>query len=88
MEQASAGDIVVAAPGDTFYSYSDGDHHFDWSPDSAWLAVQHYSRGRVFYTEVGMIKADGSGELIDISKSGYDDSRPYFAMGGNAIIWA
>ena len=83
-----SGDIVVAAPGDTFYSYSDGDHHFDWSPDSAWLAVQHYSRGRVFYTEVGMIKADGSGELIDISKSGYDDSRPYFAMGGNAIIWA
>ncbi len=82
------GDIVVAAPGDTFYSYSDGDHHFDWSPDGQWLAVQHYSRGRVFYTEVGMIRADGSGGLIDLSKSGYDDSRPYFAMGGNAIIWA
>lgn len=83
-----SGDVVVAAPGNTFYSYSDGDHHFDWSADSAWLAVNHYNRGRVFYTEAGMIKADGSGELIDISASGYDDSFPMFAMGGNAVIWS
>lgn len=82
------GDIVVAAPGNTFYSYSDGDHHFDWSADSEWLAINHYSRGRVFFTEVGMVRADGSGDLIDLSASGYDDSFPMFAMGGNAVIWA
>jgi tricorn protease len=83
-----SGDEVVAAPGDTFYSYSDGDHHFEWSPDGEWLALNHYARGRVFYTEVGMVKADGSGGLVDLSKSGYDDSRPHFAMGGEAVIWA
>ena len=83
-----SGEIITAAPGDSFYSYSDGDHHFDWSADGEWLAVNHYSRGRVFFNEVGMVKADGSGDLIDISASGYDDSFPYFEMGGNAIIWA
>ena len=83
-----SGDEVVAAGGDTFYSYSDGDHSFEWSPDGEWLTLQHYSKGRVFYTEVGMVKADGSGGLVDLSKSGYDDSRPAFAMEGNAIIWA
>ena len=82
-----SGDIVTAQPGDTFYSYSDGDHHFDWSDDGEWLAVNYYSRGRVFYGEVGMVRADGSGEFVDLSASGYDDGFPMFAMGGNAVIW-
>lgn len=82
-----SGDIVTALPGDRFYSYADGDHHFDWSADSLWLAVNHYNRGRVFYGEAGMVKADGTGELVDISASGYDDGFPQFAMGGNAVIW-
>ena len=82
-----SGDTVTALPGDRFYSYSDGDHHFDWSDDSNWLAVNHYNRGRVFYGEAGMVKADGSGEFVDLSASGYDDGFPMFSMGGNAVIW-
>src|SRR5690606_32430950 len=32
-----AGTSTVALPSDMFYSYADGDHSFDWSPDSRWL---------------------------------------------------
>lgn len=83
-----SGESVIALPGDMFYSYSDGDHHFAWSPDSRWLAVHFYTRGRVFYSEVGMVAADGSGDLIELSKSGYSDTTPQFAMDGGAVIWA
>jgi len=84
-----SGETVTALPGDTYYSYSDGDHWFDWSPDSEWLAVHFYNRGRVFFPEVGLVRADGSQqEPIDISKSGYSDTQPRWAMNGGAVIWA
>lgn len=82
------GVTTTALPGDAFYSYSDGDHWFEWSPDSEWLAVQFYNRGRIFYGEVGLVRADGEGSVIDLSKSGYDDTTPHFAMNGGAVIWA
>lgn len=83
-----SGETSVALPGDRFYSYSDGDHWFEWSPDSRWLAVQFYNRGRIFYTEVGLVAADGTEGPIDLSKSGYNDMTPHFAMDGGAVVWA
>lgn len=82
------GQTVTALPGDAFYSYSDGDHWFEFSPDGLWLAVQLYNRDRVFYGEVGLVPADGSGAVVDVSQSGYDDAAPHFAMEGGAMIWA
>lgn len=83
-----SGETSVALPGDKFYSYSDGDHWFDWSPDSRWLAVHFYSRGRVFFGSVGLVPASGGEAPIDLANSGYNDQRPHFAMKGGAIIWA
>jgi len=84
-----SGDTTTVLPGDAFYSYSDGDHWFRWSPDGQWLAVHFYNRGRAFVAEVGLVPADGSQtDPIDLSKSGYDDQRPHWAMEGGAIIWA
>ncbi len=83
------GDTRTVLPGTAFYSYSDGDYHFDWSPDSAWLTMHFYNRGRAFVSQVGVIRADGSEDWPhDISNSGYDDSMPRFAMKGGAIAWA
>lgn len=81
------GGITVAMPGSTYYSYSDGDHSFAWSPDSLWLASQFYNRSRVFYNEIGLAKADGTGEIVDLSHSGYDDSLPQFTKDGGAVLW-
>ncbi len=83
-----SGASVVALPGDKFYSYADGDHWFEWSPDSEWLVTHLYNHGRVFYGEVGLVRADGTGDVVDISNSGYDDGVPHFAMDGGAIIWS
>lgn len=79
---------TTALPGDAYYSYSDGDFSYDWAPDSDWLAVQFYDKGRIFYADAGLVRADGSGEIINISESGYDDAAPIFAMGGKAVIWS
>jgi Tol biopolymer transport system component/C-terminal processing protease CtpA/Prc len=79
---------TVALPGDQFYSYSDGDHWFEWSPDSLWLAVQFNSRGRIFNGNIGLVSADGKTGPIDIANSGYDENAPHFAMKGGAVIWS
>jgi Tol biopolymer transport system component/C-terminal processing protease CtpA/Prc len=84
-----SGETRTVLPGDTFYSYNDGDHWFRWSPDSSHLAVHFYNRGRMFFTEVGIVPVDGStSKPIDLSSSGYDDVRPRWAMDGGAILWA
>ena len=83
------GEAPVALRGDTYYSYSDGDYRYDWSPDGQWLTVQFYDRGRVFTGEIGIVRADGSSDgPTNLSNSGYADGAPRWAMGGGAIIWA
>jgi len=85
----ASGETVTALPGTAFYSYSDGDYAFDWSPDSRWLTMHYYARGRAFVNEVGIVKADGSmSEPMNLTNSGYDDSNPSFAFEGGAILWA
>ncbi len=68
------------------YSYSDGDQWFDWSPDGRWLLVT-YSPHVLFINDVGLVKADGSGELHNLTQSGYEDSEPKWVMNGKAMIW-
>ncbi len=84
-----SGDIVTALPGTAYYSYSDGDYLFRWSPDSAWLAMHFYNGSRAFVSQVGVVRADGSQDWpINISNSGYDDNSPRWAMDGGVLAWA
>ncbi len=69
------------------YSYEDGDQWFDWAPDGKSLAVQFVDRNR-WGQEVGVVPADGSGKLVNLSNSGYEDVRPMFARQGQMLIWA
>ncbi len=82
------GASVVAVPGTEFYSYADGDLRFGWSPDSEWITTHYYAKGRIFSGDIGVTKADGSGEMINLSKSGYDDNSPAFTRDGGAVLWA
>ncbi|HKP71176.1 MAG TPA: S41 family peptidase [Pyrinomonadaceae bacterium] len=70
------------------YSYADGDQYYTWSPDSKWLLVEFGSKDRMFTPEVGLISADGNGELRNLTQSGYDDARPKWTMDGKMMIWA
>ncbi len=68
------------------YSYVDGDQWFDWSPDGKWFLVK-YSPYILFTSDVGLVKADGSGKIINLTQSGYEDIDPKWSMNGKMMIW-
>lgn len=70
------------------YSYADGDISFSWSPDSKWLAADFASNGRLFFTNVAIVPADGSAAPADISLSGYTDIAPQWHPGGGIVYWS
>lgn len=72
-------------PGDRNYSYSDGDQHFAWSPDGKWLLVQ-FLNPEQWIGQSGLVKADGTGEVQDMSRSGYGHYGPEWAMDGKVVI--
>jgi len=69
------------------YSYADGDQYYAWSPDGKWFLVQFGLVERLFTPEIGLIAADGKGELRDLTQSGYDNYQPRWVLGGKAMIW-
>jgi tricorn protease len=77
----------LVLPASDNYSYADGDQYFQWSPDSKWLLVQFGLPGRVMSPEVGLVSADGKGEVHDLTLSGYDDVMPKWVLDGKAMIW-
>jgi Tol biopolymer transport system component len=83
---ASKQSRTVLAP-EYNYSYADGDQYYQWSPDSKWFLVEFGSKDRMFTPEVGLISADGKGELRNLTQSGYDDVRPKWTMDGKMMIW-
>nr|WP_319398151.1 S41 family peptidase [uncultured Carboxylicivirga sp.] len=68
------------------YSYSDGDQWYQWSPDGKWFLV-NYTPYHWQIDEVGLVSADGSGEVVNLTQSGYGDHHPQWMMKGNAMIW-
>jgi Tol biopolymer transport system component/C-terminal processing protease CtpA/Prc len=76
----------IVLPGDRNYSYSDGDQWFEWSPDGRWLAVQFLSPGR-WSNEVGLVSASGEGEVVNVSRSGYEDDVPRWGTKGEVLYW-
>lgn len=70
------------------YSYSDGDLWFEWSPDSRWLLCSYIGTGGWHSPDVALVKADGKGEIHNLTNSGYSDSNAKWALGGKAMIWS
>lgn len=68
------------------YSYSDGDQYFTWSPDSKWLLLTFLPDNH-WIGELGVVKADGKSEVVNLSKSGYNDWSGKWALDGKAIMW-
>ncbi|MBS1605237.1 MAG: PD40 domain-containing protein [Bacteroidetes bacterium] len=68
------------------YSRRDNDQYFRWSPDGKWLLLQ-YSEPGAGNDEVGILRADGKGSLINLTSSGFNESQPRWAMGGGMVVW-
>ncbi len=59
---------------------------YSWSPDSKWIAMDAIINGRDPYTDIALVNV-ASGELIDLTHSGYFDEMPRWAMDGQAIMF-
>lgn len=68
------------------FSYLDGDQHYQWSPDGKWFLVS-YLPPHFFSYEVGLFKADGTGDVVNLTKSGFYDHTPKWMMDGKMLMW-
>ena len=80
------GQSRVILDSDRLYSRRDHDQYFEWSPDGKWLLVQFYEQGAA-NEEVGLVSTSGKSPLVNVTKSGFSDTRPKWAMDGKMIIW-
>jgi Tol biopolymer transport system component/C-terminal processing protease CtpA/Prc len=64
----------------------DGGQYYRWSPDGQWIlfdyAVPGFAPG-----EVGLVKADGSGKIVNLTESGFEDRSAKWILGGQGMIW-
>lgn len=77
----------IVMPGDKNYSYADGDQHYAWSPDSKWFLVE-FLQDRQWIGQCGLVSADGGKKIINLTQSGYSNSRPNWAMEGKMMVYA
>ena len=68
------------------YSYSDGDQHYDWSPDGKWFLVT-YSENSAMHNDVALVDAGGKQEIVNLTNSGYSDGGSLWMMDGKMMIW-
>ncbi len=68
------------------FSMSDHDQYFEWSPDSRWLLFNYAVPG-LAPGEVGLVSADGTSEVVNLTQSGFNDSRPRWILDGKAMLW-
>ncbi len=66
------------------YSYSDGDISYRWSPDGKWILADYIGHGGWQHPDCAMVKADGSGEIVNLTESGYSEGSGKFVMKGKA----
>jgi tricorn protease len=63
-----------------------GDHPYEWSPDSKWIVFDLDVPG-IAPGEVGLVRADGKGAVVNLTESGFADRRGKWILGGKAMLW-
>ncbi len=86
VKNLESGNERTVLDGSLNYSYSDGDQHFEWSPDGKWLLAT-FSPNHLFLLDIALVKADGSEKPFNLTKSGYSDNRPKWVLDGKAMLW-
>ncbi len=59
---------------------------FVWSPDSRWIALEINDNKHDPYSDIALLNVE-TGEITNITQSGYIDSNPRFVMDGNALLF-
>lgn len=82
-----SGKIRTVMDGKYEYSYQDGDQSFEWSPDSKWILSGYIGEGGWLHHDLALVKADGSGEIHNLTNSGYSEANGKFVLGGKAMLF-
>ena len=85
IKPTKGGKMKVLVSGANF-SYSDGDQYFAWSPDSHYLLCNYQADGGWNNEDVAVVDID-SGEILNLTRSGYSDGGFRWALGGKAMTW-
>jgi Tol biopolymer transport system component/C-terminal processing protease CtpA/Prc len=64
----------------------EGEQQFEWSPDSKWILFD-YSVPGIAPGEVGLVGVDGKSPAVNLTQSGFNDSRGRWITGGKAMLW-
>lgn len=72
--------------GETWYRRSGG-FDYSWSPDGRWFTLEFIGNKHDPYTDIGLVKADGKGKIINLTNSGYTSGSPKWTVDGNAITF-
>ncbi|MDE6448663.1 MAG: peptidase S41, partial [Muribaculaceae bacterium] len=59
---------------------------FVWSPDSRWIALEINANKHDPYSDIALLNVE-TGEITNITQSGYIDSNPRFVLDGNALLF-
>ena len=76
-----------SSDGSTWYSTAGG-FTYCWSPDGKWFALEFIGNGHDPYTDIGLVSADGKGQIFNLTGSGYFSSSPRWVMDGNALLFS
>lgn len=63
-----------------------GGFSYVWSPDSRWIAMEVIDNKHDPYTDIALLNVE-TGEITNITQSGYTESNPHFVMDGNALLF-
>lgn len=77
--------VRMLTDGSTDRSRSGG-FRFRWSPDSKWIALEISPRKHDPYSDIAIINVK-SGEITNLTNSGYFDADPVWVLDGNAILF-
>jgi tricorn protease len=58
-----------------------GGGQFEWSPDGEWILFTWAVPGRAA-RDIGVVRSDGSGEIVNLTQSGFSDTGAQWILGG------
>ena len=79
--------IRTVLDGDYNYSYTDGDQYYTWSPDSKYILAQFFEFER-WTSDIGLIDVSDKNNVLNLTKSGYGQSKAKFAMDGEMVYFS
>ena len=86
VKDLKSGAVKELTKGETYPSKDDGMGAV-WSPDSRWMAIEYVPEMRDPYSNIGLVNVE-TGEVTNITPSGYFAANPRFVLDGNAILYA